>query len=92
MKRYFWCVRFPFVCAIAALALMGIFAKRGYLDWRSMVKHNAELERQIETARLSLDELEKQIHALETSTFAQEQAVRQHLGYLRKEELVVELP
>jgi cell division protein FtsB len=92
MKRYSIVIRFPFFCAVVALAVMGIFAKRGYLDWRSMVNHNGELERQIQAARLSRDELEKQIRALETSPFAQEQAVRQHLGYLRKDEIVVELP
>jgi cell division protein FtsB len=92
MKRYPLVIRFPFFCAVVALAVMGVFAKRGWLDWRSMANRNGELERQIETARLSRDELEKQIRALESSPFAQEQAVRQHLGYLRKDEIVVELP
>lgn len=57
-----------------------------------MLQHNGELARQIEMARTQRDDLEKQIRALETSSFAQEQAVRQHLGYLRKDEIVIELP
>lgn len=92
MKRYALCVRLPFACAVVALLIMGFFAKRGWLDWRGMVNHNQELQKQIETVRVQRDELEKQIRALESSSFAQEQAVRQHLGYLRKDEIVVEIP
>ena len=92
MKRYALLVRTPFVIAILALFAMGFFAKLGWLDWRRMVRHNAELARQIEEARLQLEVLDRQIHALETSAFAQEQAVRQHLGYLRRDEIVVEVP
>src|SRR5690606_31582247 len=92
MKRYVLCVRIPLALAIAALLGMGLFAKRGWMDWRRMVRHNAELSRQIDSAKAQRDELDRQIKALERSAFAQEQAVRQHLGYLRKDELIIERP
>jgi cell division protein FtsB len=71
---------------------MGIFSKRGWLDWRRMLEHNNRLDQQIEAAKTQREDLEKQIQALELSPFAQEQAVRQHLGYLRKDELIIEMP
>ncbi len=92
MSRYFLCVRLPFAFSIAALLVMGVFAKRGWLDWRRMVEHNQEVTKQIEGACNQRDDLQRQIRALESSPFAQEQAVRQHLGYLRRNEIVVEQP
>ncbi len=92
MKRYALCVRAPFALAVFGLLAMGVFAKRGWLDWRRMLRHNSELTRQIDVARVSRDDLQKQIRALETSAFAQEQAVRQHLGYVRRDEIIVEQP
>ncbi len=92
MNRYLLFVRIPFVCAIVSLLLMGVFSKRGWLDWRRMLEHNEAMAKQIETAKSQRDDLERQIRALETSPFAQEQAVRQHLGYLRKDELAIEMP
>jgi cell division protein FtsB len=92
MKRYNFCVRVPFLCLISGLLGMGVFAKRGWLDWRRMVRNNHEMVSKVESLKQQHEELEKQIKALETSPFAQEQAVRQYLGYLRKEEIVIELP
>ncbi len=92
MTRYTLSVRIPFLCAALALLGMGVYAKRGWLDWQSMAAHNEELNKKIEAAATRCDELEKQIYALEHSPFAQEQAIRQSLGYLRRDEIVIELP
>jgi cell division protein FtsB len=92
MKKHVFFVRIPFLCAMLGLVSMGIFSKRGWLDWRRMLEHNNRLDQQIEAAKTQREDLEKQIQALELSPFAQEQAVRQHLGYLRKDELIIEMP
>lgn len=92
MKRYNVCVRLPFFLAVFALLGVGFFSKRGWLDWRRMVQNNREMVVKRELLKEQNDALEKQIRALEVSPFAQEQTVRQYLGYLRKDEIVIELP
>ncbi len=92
MKRYNLCVRLPFLFAVFALLSVGFFSKRGWLDWRRMVQNNREMLVKRELLKDQSDALEKQIRALEVSPFAQEQTVRQYLGYLRKDEIVIELP
>jgi hypothetical protein len=90
--HYFYFVKLPLIGAIVSLLGMGIFAKRGLLDWQRMVKQNDLLGDKVELARLRKEDLERQIDILRTDRVAQERVVRQYLGYIRQDELIVEFP
>jgi cell division protein FtsB len=71
---------------------MGVFAKRGWLDWQRMTKQNDEMAAKVELARLRKEDLERQTDILRTDRVAQERVVRQYLGYIRPDEVIVEFP
>lgn len=77
---------------ILALIGMGIFSKRGWLDWRRMVKSHEEMSQKVIEATNQKESLEKQMLALEANAQQREAAVRQTLGYVRPGELVIEFP
>lgn len=85
-------VRLAFLSCIAALAAMGIFAKRGWIDWRRMVKSNDEIAVKVSEALAQKEALDKQMAALQANAQQQEAVVRQTLGYVRPQELVIEFP
>ena len=72
------------------LVLMGAFTKRGWLDWRHMVRQNQELAMKIEQAQEQKANLERQIQALQFNVVEQEHVIRQVLGYVRPKEIVIE--
>lgn len=80
------------LAVMGGLLGMGIFAKRGWLDWRRMVRQNETLSAKVELARLRRDDLERQTDALRTDRVAQERVVRQYLGYIRQDETIIEFP
>jgi cell division protein FtsB len=69
---------------------MGIFSKRGWMDWRRMVHKNRDLQRKIELIRVEKEELERRILALQTGGIIQEKMVREVLGYVRENETVIQ--
>jgi len=69
---------------------MGIFARRGWLDLRRMMSQTQELRRQYDVAQLQRGELERQSEAFRADSFEQERVIRQALGYVKKNETVVE--
>ena len=73
------------------LLLMGVFSKRGWLDWRRMVRQNAHLDTRITLADSEKKSLERQILALETNPRVQERMVRKVLGYVKANESVIDL-
>ena len=75
---------------IFGLIAMGTFAKRGIMDWKRMGHRNVELSSQIEKAREQKQSLERQVEALQSSPAEQERVVRQTLGYVRPQEIVLE--
>lgn len=85
-------VRLLFLSCIGALVAMGIFAKRGWLDWRRMVNSNEEIAAKVTEALASKEALEKQMAALQANAQQQEAVVRQTLGYVRPQEMVIEFP
>jgi len=91
-SSYFLCIKLPIFVLMAGLVGMGIFAKRGWLDWRRMVRQNETMAAKVELARLRRDDLERQTEALRTDRVAQERVVRQYLGYIRQDETIVEFP
>lgn len=74
-------------CAILA---MGIWGRRGWLDWRRMVRQNVELQTKIEDAKTRRTRLEKQIARLEKLPLERERVIREVLGYVRPNEIVIE--
>ena len=88
--NYFYGLRFFLIFLMLTLAAMGVFAKRGLLDWRRMVRENRLLQGKIEEARKQKQELERQVSALQTNTIEQEYFVRRILGYVKRDETVIE--
>lgn len=68
----------------------GVFARRGYLDLRRMEVQNEDLRVKIERAIQEKRGLEGRIKRLNSDQFEQQRVVRQVLGYLRKDETMVE--
>lgn len=91
-SSYFYVCKLPFFALMLCLLGMGIFAKRGWLDWRRMVHQNEAMSAKVDLARLRRDDLERQTDALRTDRVAQERVVRQYLGYIRQDETIVEFP
>lgn len=85
-------VRVVLWSSILALVTMGIFSKRGWLDWRRMVKSHEEMVQKVGEATRQKETLEKQMASLEANAQQREAAVRQTLGYVRPGELVIEFP
>ena len=69
---------------------MGVFAKRGLLDWRRIRGQNEEIAMKIELARAQKESLLRQVQLLQTDAAQQERVVRQMLGYVRPNETVIE--
>lgn len=70
--------------------LVGVFAKRGYIDWRRIVRQNEELELRIEGLKQKKATLEQQIRNLTLDSLHQETVVREGLGYVREGEMIIE--
>lgn len=90
MSSYTLYVRVPLLCVIATLMFMGIFARRGWFDWRRIVLQNEELSNKIQLSLLQKEDLERRTEALRTDRKAQERVVRQLFGYVRRDETVIE--
>lgn len=72
------------------LLYVGIFAKRGWIDWRRMVHQNRSIQAKIVATQEQKEAIEKQIHGLENDRVVQERLVREVLGYVRPSDIVIE--
>lgn len=89
-KGYGPFVRLPLYGAILVLIVMGIFSRRGGLDWWRMQEKNASLEREMESLRTQKAELNTRIARFKESREEQRRVIRHRLGYVSKDELVIE--
>ncbi len=89
-NSYIYFVRLPLIVSLLLLVLMGIFSRRGLLDLRRMVRQNQELQMRLDQATLQRLALQRQLEVFKTNPMEQERMVRQSLGYVRKNETVVE--
>ena len=85
LRLFLWAILLPTLTT-------GIFAKRGWFDYQRMVVQNAELEAKINQALEEKRKLNAQIESITKNRDEQERVVRQVLGYVRSEELVIEFP
>lgn len=85
-----WLPRFLFSALLVSLLGMGFFSKRGWLDWRRMVRQNEELTREIARSTQEWDLLERQLEKLKADPVEQERTIRRVLGYVRESEFVIE--
>jgi len=85
-----WLPRLFFGAVLLSLLGMGVFSKRGWLDWRRMVRQNEELTREIAHSMQEWDLLERQIEKLKSDPGEQERTIRRVLGYVRDNEFVIE--
>ena len=69
---------------------MGLFSKRGFLDYRRMTHQNEIMQKRIETMKENKALLQHQLDALGSVASEQERVIRQTLGFVRSNELVVE--
>lgn len=72
------------------LVYLGIFEKRGWLDYRRMTQKNQGLLDKLKTTAQQKKSLEKQILAMQTDPKEQERVVRERLGYIRPNETIIE--
>jgi cell division protein FtsB len=85
-----WLPRLFFGALLLSLLGMGFFSKRGWLDWRRMVRQNEELTREIARSTQEWDLLERQIEKIKSDPGEQERTIRRVLGYVRESEFVIE--
>ena len=75
---------------IVMLLYVGVFGKRGLRDYRWLIKTNEEILSRIKEASQKKENLVRQIHALKTNRDEQERLIRQMLGYVKPEEIIIE--
>ena len=85
-------VRITGIVLSCLLVVMGTFAKRGWLDWRRMVRENVELSVKLGSVRREKSELERRSEQLQNDRAEQERVIRSVLGYVRPDETVIEFP
>lgn len=89
-SHFVYFFRLPVLVLLLCLLTMGIFSRRGWLDWRRMVHKNRELSAEIQKVASARNLMEKQIEAFEQSRGEQERVIRSRLGYIRSNETIVE--
>ncbi len=89
-NSYVYFVRLPLLIGLVSLCLMGIFSRRGLLDLRRMRRQNQEVQSRLDQAMGSRQLLQRQLEVFRSNPMEQERMVRQSLGYVRKNETVVE--
>jgi cell division protein FtsB len=82
--------RYALVACIVALLAMGIFSRRGWLDWQRMVRNNDQMLAKLEQTKLEKAHWETRLGGLKSNRRAQERTVRQYLGFVKKDEIVIE--
>jgi cell division protein FtsB len=89
-NTYVYFVRFPLICLILLLSIMGVFARRGWLDLKRMTAQNSTLRQQIGAAAGQKQSLERQVDAFRADSAEQERVIRQTLGYVHKNEIIIQ--
>lgn len=85
-----WGIRAVLWLLLLSLVFMGIFAKRGWLDWRRIVKQNQDVHAKVAEAARLHQRLIHRTSAFELDRERQEVLIRQTLGYVRPDETVIE--
>ena len=83
-------VRLGGAALILSLLLMGILSRRGWLDLKRMVERNGELAAKLDAGRLEKKRWERRVDRMRNDPQEQERVIRQHLGYVKPRELVIE--
>ncbi len=81
-----------FIFTLLGIITLGISSRRGWLDYRRMVKQNSELKGKVVESQAYRSKLLHEIESLQNSPLHQEVMIRQTLGYVRPGELVIEFP
>lgn len=72
------------------LVVMGLFGKRGWLDLQRMKSENQKLEALITETQTQVSYLESEVMGLSQDSKIQEHTIRQVLGYIKPDEIVIE--
>jgi cell division protein FtsB len=83
-------LRYTLVASIVALLAVGVFSKRGWIDWQRMVRQDEQLQQRFEKTKLEKAHWETRLQGLKSNRRAQERTVRQYLGFVKKDEIVIE--
>ena len=86
----FKALRSPLVIIFIGLIGVGLFAKRGWRDWRLIEKKNDEIRLRIAEAESQKRDLERLTYLIQYSHEEQERVVRRVLGYIRPFETIIE--
>ncbi len=87
---YILFVRTPLLILLVLITCMGVFSRRGLMDWRRIQDQNAILQRKTEALNTQKQEWVQEVHALEQDPTEQERVVRSVLGYVKNNETVIE--
>ena len=88
--RFHSLIRYSLVASTVALIAMGIFARRGWMDWQRMVRQDDQMLQRLDRTKLEKVHWETRLQGLKSNRRAQERAVRQYLGFVKKDEIVIE--
>ena len=83
-------VRIPLCLLILSLVCVGIFAKRGLVDLRRMEREATQMENRVAQVRKDRERIQRKLEAFHNSREEQERVVREALGYVKPQELVIE--
>ena len=75
---------------IATLVVMGIFGKRGWLDLRRMERENSNLNAEILELEEENEQMVRDLHAFQSDPSVQEAMIRKVLGYIKRDEKIIE--
>ncbi|MBI1860253.1 MAG: septum formation initiator family protein [Deltaproteobacteria bacterium] len=83
-------IRIPLGIILVGLIVVGLFSKRGFRDWRTILRKNDELRARILEVETQKRDLERRNYLIQNSADEQERVIRRVLGYVRPQETVVE--
>ncbi|MDR0755774.1 MAG: hypothetical protein LBE99_02595 [Puniceicoccales bacterium] len=84
--------KWPVFALVIALIFFNIWGKqffKSYHLYRALHDKNALLVQRLETSRLSLSQKQHFVHKAETQSGFREKLIREHLGFIKKQEYVI---
>lgn len=87
-----WCVAIVLMAVNAGLIYGIFFSSQGIPGYHQQRKHIKDLEVKVRDLQKENSRLFEKIQSLKSDPLAQEKLVRQHLGWTRQNELVIEFP
>lgn len=85
-----WSRRFFYVVA-GTLATLNLLGPHGFMHWVLLKQESSRLELKAQALQSEVDAVKSETRRFESSGIARERAVREELGFLKPDEISVEL-